>query len=54
MSFDPSTIPPRLLDAARKRNLVPLIGAGVSRQSGPAFPSWNDLLLDMTKTAASR
>jgi hypothetical protein len=47
MAFDPVTIPPRLLDAARNRTLVPLVGAGLSAQAGPSFPGWNDLLTGM-------
>jgi hypothetical protein len=54
MSFDPSAVPTRLLEAARKHTLVPLVGAGVSRQAGAAFPSWNDLLLEMAALAVAR
>jgi hypothetical protein len=51
MPFDPASIPPRLLDAARNRTLVPLLGAGVSAQAGPEFPSWSGLLVDMRDRA---
>ena len=33
MSFDLTTVPERLIDAAQHRNLVPLLGAGISRQA---------------------
>jgi hypothetical protein len=54
MSFDPAVVPPRLIEAARKHALVPLVGAGVSRQAGAGFPSWNGLLLEMSEIAVSR
>jgi hypothetical protein len=45
MSFDLTTVPDRLIEAAQHRNLVPLIGAGISRQAKPAaFPNWRELL----------
>lgn len=45
MPFDLKTVPDRLIEAAQHRNLVPLIGAGISRQSKKkAFPNWRDLL----------
>ena len=44
MPFDPSKIPVRLIDAVRKRNVVPLIGAGFSKQAGDAFPNWRQLM----------
>ncbi|HKP74043.1 MAG TPA: SIR2 family protein [Longimicrobiaceae bacterium] len=44
MAFDPASIPPRLIEAARNRTLIPLVGAGLSAQAGPHFPGWNDLL----------
>jgi hypothetical protein len=45
MSFDLSTVPERLIEAAQQRNLVPLLGAGISRQAKKgAFPNWRELL----------
>jgi hypothetical protein len=49
MSFDPSKISQIdvLTDAVRARSLVPLVGAGISRQASPKFPNWNTLLTNM-------
>jgi hypothetical protein len=44
MPFNTDTIPSRVIEAARQRRLIPLVGAGVSRQAGPDFPSWPQLL----------
>src|SRR5688500_16116121 len=45
MAFDLSTVPDRLIEAAQQRNLVPLLGAGISRQAKKkAFPNWRELL----------
>jgi NAD-dependent SIR2 family protein deacetylase len=45
MSFDLATVPERLIEAAQHRNLVPLLGAGISRQAKKsAFPNWRGLL----------
>ncbi len=45
MSFDLTTVPARLIEAAQHRNLVPLLGAGISRQAKKtAFPNWRELL----------
>ena len=45
MSFDLTTVPDRLIEAAQHRNLVPLLGAGISRQAKKtAFPNWRELL----------
>lgn len=45
MSFDLATVPDRLIEAAQHRNLVPLLGAGISRQAKKnAFPNWRELL----------
>jgi len=54
MAFDPASIPPRLIDAARNRTLAPLVGAGLSMQAGPHFPGWNDLLFGMRDLAARK
>src|SRR4051794_24637773 len=51
MPFDPASIPPRLVDAARNRTLIPLVGAGLSAQAGPEYPGWSGLLLDMRDRA---
>lgn len=45
MTFDLTTVPDRLIEAAQQRNLVPLLGAGISRQAKKsAFPNWRELL----------
>ena len=45
MSFDFTKVDNRLIEAARQRNLVPLLGAGISRQANKsAFPNWRQLL----------
>jgi SIR2-like protein len=44
MPFNPDLIPSRVIEAARQRRLIPLIGAGVSRQAGSDFPTWPTLL----------
>src|SRR3954469_14230948 len=54
MPFDKAGVPNRLVEAARKTALVPLIGAGVSRQTGSAFPSWNELLTEMKTRAVAQ
>lgn len=54
MPFNPNVVPPRLIEAAQKQNLIPLIGAGISRQAGAGFPNWNELLLQMKERAVVR
>jgi hypothetical protein len=44
MPFNADSIPSRVIEAARQRRLIPLIGAGVSRQAGSDFPTWPELL----------
>lgn len=44
MPFNADNIPSRVVEAARQRRLIPLIGAGVSRQAGSDFPTWPELL----------
>jgi hypothetical protein len=51
MAFDPKMIPDRLIEAVKQRNLVPLVGAGFSKQAGNAFPSWGELLDQMVDSA---
>ena len=51
MSFNVTSIPRQLLEAARQRAIVPLVGAGVSRQSGGSFPTWPELLDQMNVEA---
>jgi hypothetical protein len=47
MPFDPSMVPERLIAAAKQHKLIPLIGAGLSKQAGEAFPNWGELLTTM-------
>jgi len=55
MSFDLTTVPDRLIDAAQHRNLVPLLGAGISRQAKrSAFPNWRELLDFLIERALAR
>jgi hypothetical protein len=55
MSFDLTTVPDRLLEAAQQRNLVPLLGAGISRQAKKsAFPNWRELLDFLIDRALAR
>ncbi len=51
MPFNPVNVPRRVIEAAKQRNLVPLVGAGVSRQAGDAFPNWRELLVFMKERA---
>jgi hypothetical protein len=57
MPIELDKIPEPLEKAVKTGNLVPFIGAGVSRQavpeSSPLFPNWTDLLIHLTSTAAS-
>jgi hypothetical protein len=55
MSFDLTSVSKRLIEAAQHRNLVPLLGAGISRQAKKsAFPNWRDLLDFLIKRALHR
>ena len=47
MPFYTSDVPGPVQQAARDRRLVPLIGAGVSRQTAHPFPNWDGLLREM-------
>lgn len=55
MSIDLSRIPNRLKEAAATGILVPLIGAGLSKQAKTAdkkeFPSWKELLAELKNDA---
>lgn len=53
MPFDPAAVPRKLIEAAQQRNLVPLIGAGFSKQAGDMFPTWRQLLVHMKERALS-
>jgi hypothetical protein len=44
MPFSADSIPSRVIEAARQRRLIPLVGAGVSRQAGADFLTWPQLL----------
>jgi hypothetical protein len=55
MSFDINAVPDRLIEAAQHRNLVPLLGAGISRQAKKgAFPNWRELLEFLTTRALAK
>jgi hypothetical protein len=49
-----SNLQDRLLDAAKHRNLIPLVGSGLSRQAGDAFPGWIELLEKMKELAVQQ
>lgn len=53
MPFDPNIIPQMavLRQAVKDRILVPLVGAGISKQASPDFPDWRTLLQDMNNNA---
>lgn len=53
MPFDPASVPQLLVEAARHRNLIPLVGAGISKQADPLFPGWEDLLIYMRDRAVA-
>ena len=44
MPFDPSVVPSELIAAVRRREVVPLVGAGLSKQSSTDVPNWRELL----------
>lgn len=54
MPFDMDTLPKALTEAVTTRSLVPLVGAGLSRQASPAYPGWETLLRDMNKHGRAR
>lgn len=55
MAFDLKMVPDRLIEAAQHRNLVPLIGAGISRQAKKkAFPNWRELLDFLIERASAK
>lgn len=47
MPFDTAKIPNKVIQAAQQRTLIPLIGAGISKQASAAFPTWNELLVSL-------
>ncbi len=53
MTFDPTKIPSHLLEATRRRALVPFIGAGISRlaETERPLPSWPELIHEILKLA---
>lgn len=54
MPFDKKSVPKRLIDAVRTKDAVFLIGAGISKQSDPNLPNWNQLLTQLIKLGARR
>lgn len=51
MPFDPAGVPAELIAALRRREVVPLIGSGLSKQASDAIPNWKELLLQLTEKA---
>jgi predicted ATPase len=45
MAFDRKTLPPELLQALRRKHLIPFVGAGFSMSAG--LPDWSKLLRQM-------
>lgn len=54
LPFLPEDISPELIKAIQGSDLVPLVGAGVSRQTNPPFPTWSELLALMMKFALDK
>lgn len=54
MPFDAKAVPDALIDAARRGDLVPLVGSGMSKQASAEFPNWKELLSDMQDSAVSQ
>jgi hypothetical protein len=54
MPVDLHRLPQGLVDAAKHRRLIPLVGAGFSKQSGWNFPSWRDLLKALRNLALNQ
>lgn len=54
MPLDPKIIPDKLKHAIRDRTLVPLIGAGVSKQASPKLPNWTELVEFLRMTAVNK
>ncbi len=54
MPIDLSKIPPKLLEAAQTRRLIPFVGAGISAQSGVDYPNWRQLLERLREAALAQ
>lgn len=54
MPFNLKAIPQIVTRAVEQRTLIPLLGAGVSKQAGATFPSWGELLEQMRTHAVER
>lgn len=52
MPFDPSIVPAALIAAVRRHEVVPLIGAGLSKQASGDIPNWRELLTSMLEKAS--
>lgn len=52
MPFDPSVVPAELIAALKRHEVVPLIGAGLSKQASVDIPNWTELLLGMSQRAS--
>lgn len=51
MPFNPNDVPKPLIKAAKQRTLIPLVGAGFSKQASPRFHSWTGFLQDLNHGA---
>lgn len=54
MAFDIGVIPETVTRALTDRTLIPVIGAGLSKQSNPNFPTWSELLAMLVAYAAEQ
>ncbi len=54
MPIELKNLPKNLVESARQRRLIPIVGAGLSKQSGANFPSWRELLQTLKERAAQQ
>ena len=54
MPFDHSDVPVELVEAARRRDLVLLVGAGFSKQADTTFPTWGEFLEQLVAEGRAR
>jgi len=54
LPFLPRDVSPDLIKAVQGGDLIPLVGAGVSRQTNPPFPTWSELLALMMRLALDK
>lgn len=52
MDFSEENVPAELIAAVKRGDVVPLLGAGFSKQSDPSIPNWRELLEKLYSYAA--